>query len=124
MGYNTTLVILNDALHEIENDKEFGMKVAQAARRVSGYGHSLDIDSGNHCNAATVVETHHADQIKLIAVGGNCGEDLGYVGNWNANKEQMLRSLAESMGFTVSKKRITTKSSTKNKNTESTKSTS
>lgn len=122
MGYNTTLIVLNDALHEIENDKDFGMKVAQATRKVS-LGKEVDISSGYHCNAATVIETHHADGIKLIAVGGNCGQDLGYVGGYRSNPEDMLRSLADSMGFKVSKKRTTSKTSTGNKTISVTKST-
>jgi hypothetical protein len=120
MGYNTTLIILNDSLHEIANDKNFGRKVAEAITTRE----RKDIHSGCHCNAATVIETHHADSVKLIAVGGNCGKDLGYVGDYRSTTEEMLRTLAESMGFRVSKKPTMTKRYAKNKGGASVKSTS
>lgn len=74
MGYNTTVVILNDALGEIATDPEFGKRLADAiaqARRgkpvVVGAHGERDI----HCNAALVVETHHADDEVTVIVGGN-----------------------------------------------------
>lgn len=104
MGYNTTLVVLNDALHEIENDAEFGRKVSQATRMVTR-GKPVDISSGGHCNAATVIETHHADGINLIAVGGNCGQDLGYMGGYRSESIDLLKSLADKLGYRIVKKR-------------------
>src|SRR6516164_10009149 len=75
VGFNTTMIVLNDALHAIENDKDFGKKVAQAIRDLNlrpDDGRGIDISSGNNANAATVVEQHHADYSVLCAVGGNC----------------------------------------------------
>ena len=103
MGYNTTLVILNDALHEIRDDKEFGRKVYDATLSVGRIG-PTDISSGYHANAATVIESHHADYIRLIAIGGNCGQDLGLVGTYRSTPEDMLRALAEKFGYTLRKK--------------------
>lgn len=103
MGYNTTMVILNDALHLIREDKEFGKKVYDAALVVTNRGRQ-DISSGNHCNAATVIESHHADHMKLIAVGGNCGQDLGYVGGYRSEPLDMLKWLASELGYNLVKK--------------------
>jgi hypothetical protein len=105
MGYNSTLVILNDALHEIEKDKDFGKKVHDAVITVNR-GKPVDISSGFHCNAATVIETHHADQISLIAVGGNCGQDFGYVGNYRSKPLDMLKALADKLGYRIVKKSV------------------
>ena len=105
MGYNSTLLILNDALHQIANDKEFGRKVADAISHLSVDRKPVDISSGGHCNAATAIETHHADSIKLIAVGGNCGQDLGYVGSYRSEALDMLQSLADSLGYRVVRKK-------------------
>lgn len=117
MGYNTTLVILNDSLNCIEEDANFGKKVANAIRAVLGKGKPIDICSGFHANAASVIETHHADEMKIIAVGGNCGEDLGYVGGYRATQLDMLKSLADRLGYRIAKKPAKTftvsKSSTK-----------
>ena len=89
MGWNTTVVVLNDALDQIKNDPEFGKKLASKISSIEVERHicerqgrtfyGVDVSAGNHCNAATVIETHHADMNKVILVGGNMGEDLGTV---------------------------------------------
>jgi hypothetical protein len=104
MGYNTTVIVNNDALNEIRDDKNFGEKVYNAALGITNERKPIGVDSGCHCSAATVIETHHADRIKLIAVGGNYATDLGDVGNYSATPEAMLKSFAESLGYRVVKK--------------------
>lgn len=78
MGYNTTVVILNDALHFIEDDPDFGKRLADAVKRVTKgkpvYVSAHAKSGGIHCNAATVIETHHADYDVTVRVGGNRGE--------------------------------------------------
>lgn len=78
MGWNTTVVVLNDALSFIENDPEFGKRLAGAIQKAVR-GKPVDVaahsaNGGIHCNAATVIETHHADYDVLVRVGGNRGE--------------------------------------------------
>jgi hypothetical protein len=78
MGNNTTVVVLNDALGEIAADPEFGRRLADAIGRVRP-GHTVSVAAHHpkgaiHCNAALVVETHHADYDVLVRVGGNRGE--------------------------------------------------
>lgn len=75
MGFNATVVVLLDALHNIENDPEFGKKLSEAIMRK--YHHNDD----NHVwvfpkgggNAVHVAEVHHADQTVYVRVGQNCG---------------------------------------------------
>lgn len=102
MGFNTTVVVLNDALHEIKNDPDFGRKLYDAVLCVQRG--PQDVSAGNHCNAVSVIESHHADGFHLIAVGGNYGLDLGYVGSWQADPDQMLRALADRRGYRLVKK--------------------
>lgn len=77
MGWNTTVVILNDALGYIEEDPEFGKKLARAARSVtSSRGHEKIYAKGTRgsADAAIVVETHHNDAIVTVEVGANTAE--------------------------------------------------
>lgn len=76
MGYNATVVVLVDALTEIREDPQFGWNLAAAINKVSCFGGSVDVVAGNHYNAATVIECHHADQDVVVKVGGNYGEVL------------------------------------------------
>lgn len=69
MGLNTTVVILNDALHDIRRDPKFGENLFFAI--INGDKH---VPAGGHGNAAYVVETHHADHEVLVRVGGNLGK--------------------------------------------------
>jgi hypothetical protein len=108
VGYNSVVVVLNDALDQIKNDKQFGRNVAEAISDANCYGRSVDISSGNHGNAASVVSCEHADVTQLVAVGGNYGMVLcrtGYVGQSTEHgKILLLKALADELGYRVSKK--------------------
>jgi hypothetical protein len=105
MGFNSTIVVMNDSLGEIEKDPEFGKKVAAAIAKMSCYEKPVDISSGHSCNAATVIDCHHADSNSIIVVGGNMGEvAVPYAGSYNATEEQMVRRWAEKLGFNLTKK--------------------
>jgi len=103
MGYNTTVMIVNDALNEIENDKEFGKNLVSAIMRTTITSGSIAVPVGNYCNAVTVVEQHHADNTVLVSVGGNYGcvfgECYGYSHHTPKDKENILRKVAKDMGF-------------------------
>ncbi len=68
MGFNTTVVILNDSLHDIEHDPDFGKNLAQAIYFLSSNNEPFHVSSNGSSNAAIVIETHHADYTTLIAV--------------------------------------------------------
>jgi hypothetical protein len=77
MGFNSTVVVMNDALDMIRDDPQFGERLYRAVLEV-GRGKPVDVSAhtkrGIHCNAATVVESHHADYDVFVKVGGNYGE--------------------------------------------------
>jgi hypothetical protein len=101
MGLNTTVLILNDALHQIETDPQFGENLARAIMT----GQSIDVSAGCHCNAARVLETHHADMTSVVAVGGNIGRRVSvFNGNHFDSPEDTLKALADSLGFRVVRK--------------------
>jgi len=73
MGYNTTIMVCNDELHQIAEDPNFGRDVARASERAAVLGgQPVGIGMTN----AYVIETHHADYEVLVKVGGNTGENI------------------------------------------------
>lgn len=115
MGFNTTVVVHNDALHSIANDPEFGKNLADAINSLGYRDDKIKSVSASGefmtcCNAVEVIETHHADSVVAVAVGGNCGVELGYAGGYRAigrddeSKVKMLRTLADGLGYTLRKK--------------------
>lgn len=108
MGFNTTIVIRNDALHQIKDDPEFGRKLVDAILNLNDpryKGRLLEVPAGNHANAAQVVETHHADLTSIVTVGGNLGVHHGTFGGWRHTEEKAQRDLvrmwAEKLGMKV-----------------------
>ena len=112
MGYNTSVIVINDALTDIEKDPEFGKKLAQTIRKLpmhrTMHRSELDVSARGHCNAATVIETHHADQTALIAVGGNYGNCLGIAWGYSHHEKEkqleILKQIADQFGYTLRKK--------------------
>jgi hypothetical protein len=108
MGFNSTVVVMNDALGDIEKDPEFGKKLSDAILHLSVDRSPQDVSAGCSVNAATVIETHHADQTSLIAVGGNYGTELCGVYNYRHHEEKVqvmiLEALADKLGYKIIKK--------------------
>lgn len=109
MGFNTTVVVLNDGLAEIESDPDFGKRLADAIRSIHMMPGRVDVRAGCHVNAASVIETHHADETTLVAVGGNFASVLGSVygagrHHEEADRIRLLKMLAEELGYKVEKK--------------------
>lgn len=108
MGFNSTVIVRNDALGCIKADPEFGKKVADAIGSLSHIKKGIDIASGYNANAATVVETHHASNTAIVAVGGNHATVIGWAGDVPHHEEagqiDILRELAEKLGYRLVKK--------------------
>ena len=103
MGYNTTLVILNDALDAIEKDPTFGNSIAKAIRSMGKKSiMRVDISSGYHFNAAHVVESHHSNETSFVTVGGNLGVCRAIAPGWEGTSEDqkaMVDNWAEKLGY-------------------------
>jgi hypothetical protein len=98
MGLNTALIVRNDFLHEIKDDAEFGQKV---------YGAIVSNGRGPyHGQSFDVLPSDHADNMQIVAIGGNIMRRLGYGGYWTATDEDILRNLADSMGFRLVRKAV------------------
>lgn len=72
MGYNTTVVIYNDALNEIEKDKDFGKNLYDAIMRNVGSNKPELIHTGR-MSAGEVIEQHHSSFDVIVKIGGNTG---------------------------------------------------
>jgi hypothetical protein len=73
VGFNTTIVIYNDALEQIAEDPLFGKRIRDAVLKAV-YPKDCPIRLGALCSdAGVVIETHHADQDVLVSVGQNTG---------------------------------------------------
>lgn len=93
MGFNATVVVLVDRLGEIEKDPSFGERLAEAVR------HKLNDPNNRHgrepyvTGQTQVIEAHHADSMVVVAVGGNCGQVLGYGGGYRSDPDEMIKWL-------------------------------
>lgn len=112
MGYNTSVIVLNDALDAIARDPDFGKKLSYAVMAAaSPPTHrsriDLDVSASNHCNAASVIETHHADQTSLVSFGGNMGHvhliSWGWLHHQEAKQVEMFKDWANKLGYRVVK---------------------
>lgn len=111
MGYNTSMIVLNDALGDIAKDADFGAKVRDAVDELTlrMHVHGIDIHSGCSVNAATVIEYHHADETAIIAVGGNCASVLHETNGCDHHEDEFvmraLREIAAKLGYKLVKSR-------------------
>jgi hypothetical protein len=99
MGFNSTVLILNDVLHDISADPKFGEKVHQA---IAVYG----VQQARY-PWGQVIAQHHADYHSVNIIGGNTGECLGHasgideqLGDWQVD---VLRQVAHRLGYRLVK---------------------
>lgn len=110
MGWNTGIVVLNDALGDIKDDPlVFTEELVQAVRGAVLPQRRRDIRAGGHCNAASVVWSAHADNTGILAVGGNHATVLHQVFNGGRHVSEedqiaILRGWAEARGFELRRK--------------------
>ena len=105
MGYNTTVVICNDVLHEIADDPKFGAKLDEAIRNL-GTGERYGLRTEFMGGGVKAIETHHANGYALVAVGGNTGKVVGHTMKPPTTYEEKVRWIKEqarSLGFYLRK---------------------
>lgn len=110
MGWNTTVVIFNDALGTIEEDPNFGKNLAKAIRSLEEHTVvSARNPKGGCCSAAKIIEQHHADDTTCVFIGGNTGIKVGMALGYDfSSKEQQIQKLqqiADQLGFTLKEKK-------------------
>ena len=105
MGFNTTVLILNDRLSEIERDSE---EFAKSLCRMAGSGEVTgDSPVDFHTSQSGVIQTHHADSTAIILVGGNSATVLGTHYGWKHNEPEFqiecLKWVLRDLGHEVRK---------------------
>lgn len=106
MGFNSTVLVLNDRLGEIEREPEKFVREMLSGIQRSGYpDEQVDFYPGQ----STVMSCAHADQVTILAVGGNCATVMGRFhngGHHHSDDDQvtLLRQLADKYGFSLRKK--------------------
>lgn len=103
MGLNSTVLILNDGLGQLErNPDEFVTKLVNAINGNNpGY-----ISVGNFANPVTFVETHHSSQTSVVAVGGNHASVLGHSSIGHHKYElrvELLKQIAKEYGYKLTR---------------------
>ena len=102
MGIMTNITILNDHLHEINEDPvAWWNNVYQQICSSRARGQNYD-------NSTTVNSVEHADTTTILAVGGNHTTVLGHTHHTSHHKEEdqveILKSLAAELGYRLVKK--------------------
>lgn len=109
MGFNTPVLILNDAADGLKTDTQFGPRLLDAmseANRSEYRDHGKSVVLGHHGNGAYAFAAQHADDVQVIAFGGNCMTSLGMVyGGWSqmTDPDKLMRSLAQTLGYRLVK---------------------
>lgn len=93
MGFNATVVVLVDQLDDIANDPHFGRKLADAIVHKANDPNNKYGFEPYVTGQTQVVEVHHADQQVIVAVGGNCGQVIGFGGGYSASPDEMIKTL-------------------------------
>lgn len=108
MGFQSTITILNDSLHLIEEDPKAWWETTQA--QIMGHRGQAPAPYAfkNRSNSFSVVSVHHADVTSVIAVGGNHATILGqlYQQDHHTPEAQvvLLKKLAAELGYKLVKK--------------------
>lgn len=99
MGYNTTILVLNDAVSHIQNHPaDFADGIYEAI-----IGGSKRITAGG-MTAAEMICCDHANTIHVVAVGGNTGFVVTSLPDRPKDIEtEALKSLAKKLGYRLTK---------------------
>ena len=106
MGFNTVVMVLNDAADGLKDNPEVGTDILDAMME-SQRGEAVTFPIKNYCNGGMILPSQHADTVQVVAVGGNYMTPIANLyGAWRdmGNPEQLLRRLADQLGYRIVRK--------------------
>jgi hypothetical protein len=108
MGYNTALLILNDAADGLRTGGEVAHNIYSAMFHSRREGErATDFGIGSYPSGGSVLPSQHADHVQIVAVGGNYIKPVTTIWNgWRdmADDTKLLKAMADSMGYRLVKK--------------------
>jgi len=76
MGYQTVIMVLNDAMDKVKENKEQFADTVYNAYRIRGNSQTFSL--GNHCNPIKIFDAKHADEPQLVMAYQNDFVRFGY----------------------------------------------
>ena len=110
MGFNTAFLILNDSADGLLSDQNIGRKMYDAmneTNRPENRVRGVSFGVGNCANGGHVLAPQHADDVQIIAVGGNCMMTIGTAWrSWADMRDpvKLVKELAAQHGYRLVKK--------------------
>lgn len=109
MGFRTVVVLNNDQAHEWQNDPELGKKIMQAGYLRGWSKVWFEQHPDERLQYGEVIEQVHADTQTVAFLDGYGGKAMAYSHWFRGETEdqknlKMLKSLADSLGYRISKK--------------------
>jgi hypothetical protein len=116
MGYNTTLLVLNDGLGDIEqNPEQFVRNLVNAIKLHSWHKNNRvhnDFGVGSHANCCMIGSSEHSSGTSILFAGGNYITHAATVhtGSHSHHTEEdfvrIMKAALEQKGYTVRKKPV------------------
>lgn len=111
MGFNSVLFVCNDALGTVDREPEKFAKLVSGKMGQAGMGEEASFGFGNHANGFAIPHIGHADEMAVIAVGGNYATRIlrYHAGHRHMHHEdegqvEILKRLADKLGYSIRKK--------------------
>lgn len=103
MGFNSVMVVLNDRLHEIEEDKSVGKEIWRAITE-KGWPNPNHTYPNYYDHGLQCVGVGHADETQVIIVGQNTGHQAFKLFGYYTD-EEILKAWADKLGYDLRKRR-------------------
>lgn len=99
MGFNTTLVLMNDRLKDVKDDPEFGKSLASAVEEFS----LSDVRPYPTGHGLYIIEKHESSLASVLVATNNGAECIMMLKDVKDVKQTIMRELAKELGYRMVK---------------------